>query len=347
MGGLSFLQKFLKGTSNRAADGGTDKTATAPTAAPSTTAETLKAGSALEMTPTANAQALGSVIGTFDVRCTLEGRRSKWAPKWCLEDDLQGALYFELQFVSNRPHDVLLETATVRIRFGIPENSEPVPCVFTHAPINGISGPPMSHTQEQHNTINPQAGVNAAGFGVNFSGYERGKGVESVPTRSWEFTSGKPSRVDNAVYPTVDSDTTVTDVEFTWTRGWDDDYDGLNRTFRAAVIVNRDVAKDMAMTVRVDASTKHAWHQALAPKERKSRYLHPVNNTSPRDFDNLLQNLQTTIEMDNNARLPQLMPSRYCASQVAAQQSDTIVETSSAPDSPGIVTPRPLLAQQP
>ncbi|KAI7081977.1 hypothetical protein KC356_g8745 [Hortaea werneckii] len=347
MGSFSLFKRISRGPSDTLVDGRNARTTTAPDTVPRMTPETTNASLASDATPTANAQALGSIIGTFDIRCTLEGRRSKWAPIWCLEDDLQGALYFELQFVSNRPHDALLKTATVRIGFGSPNNGEPVPCVFTHAPINGISGPPMTHTQEQHSTLNPQAGINAAGFGLNFSGYERGKGIESVPARSWEFTSGKPSRVDDPACPAVDSDTTVTDVEFTWTRGWDDDYDGLNRTFRAAVIVNRDVVKDMAMTVLVEASAKHAWHQALAPKERKSRYLHPVNNTSPSDFEKLLHNLQTTVEADNTARLPQVMPSRYCASQVAAQQSDTILETITAPDPPSIVTPRPLLAQQP
>ncbi|KAI7183641.1 hypothetical protein KC363_g8140 [Hortaea werneckii] len=305
MGGFSLFKRIHKGPADTSVDGRDASTMTTPDTTPRIIAGPAKDGSVLDATPTASAQALGSIVGTFDIRCTLEGRRSKWAPKWCLEDDLQGALYFELQFVSNRPHDALLKTATVRIRFGSPDNSEPVPCVFTHAPINGISGPPMTHTQEQHSTLNPQAGINAAGFGLNFSGYERGKGMESVPARSWEFTSGKPSRVDDPACPAVDSDTTVTDVEFTWTRGWDDDYDGLNRTFRAAVIVNRDVVKDMAMTVLVEASAKHAWHQALAPKERKSRYLHPVNNTSPDAFEELLHNLQTTVEADNNARLPQ------------------------------------------
>lgn len=304
MGGFSLFKRIPRGPSNTVSEGRDARTRTAPDTAPRMTPQTTKAGLASDATPTANAQALGSNIGTFDIRCTLEGRRSKWAPKWCLEDGLQGALYFELQFVSNRPHDALLKTATVRIRFGPPENSEPVPCVFTHAPINGISGPPMTHTKEQHSTLNPQAGINAAGVGMNFSGYERGKGMESVPARSWEFTSGKPSRADDPVCTGVDSDTTVTDVEFTWTRGWEDDYDGLNRTFRAAVIVNRDAVKDMAMTVLVEASAKHTWHQALPPKERKSRYLHPVNNTSPSAFEDLLETLQITVEADNNARLP-------------------------------------------
>jgi len=347
MGGFSLFKRIPRGPSDTAADGRTARTATILNDTPSITADTTKAGSSSGMTPTANAQALGSVTGTFDIRCTLEGRRSKWAPKWCLEDDLQGALYFELQFVSNRPHDALLETATVRIRFGPPENSEPVPCVFTHAPINGISGPPMTHTQEQYSTLNPQAGVNAAGFGVNLGGYERGKGMESMSTRSWEFTSGKPSRADDSMFPAVDSDTTVTDVEFTWIRGWDDDYDGLNRTFRAAVIINRDVVKDVAMTVFVEARAKHTWHQALAPREKRSRYLHPVHNTNSDAFEDLLQNLETTVEADNYARLPQVMPSKYCANLGTAEQSGATRGASSSADLYGSETLLPSPAQQP
>ncbi|KAI6824976.1 hypothetical protein KC332_g6207 [Hortaea werneckii] len=337
--GFSLFKKIPKGPSDKAAGGRTTETNTAPGATPRITPQATTAGHASDAISTANAQALGSVIGTFDIRCTLEGRRSKWGPKWCLEDDLQGALYFELQFASSRPHDVPLKTATVRIRFGPPDNSEPVPCVFTHAPINGISGPPMTHTQEQHSTLNPQVGINAAGLGLNFSGYERGKGMESVPARSWEFTSGKPSRVDDPACSAVDSDTSVTDVEFTWTRGWDDDYDGLNRTFRAAVIVNRDEIKDMAMTVLVEASAKHAWHQALAPKERKSRYLHPVNNTSQDAFEDLLHNLQTTVEADNHARLPQVMPSKFSVSPGPAQQSDNAPEIDPSIDLRGLEAP--------
>ncbi|GAB1739837.1 hypothetical protein NU219Hw_g4772t1 [Hortaea werneckii] len=337
MGGFSLFKRIPRAPSDTAADGRTGRTATTLNATPSITADTTKAGSSSGMTPTANAQALGSVIGTFDIRCTLEGRRSKWAPKWCLEDGLQGALYFELQFVSNRPHDALLETATVRIRFGPPENSEPVPCVFTHAPINGISGPPMTHTQEQYSTLNPQAGVNAAGFGVNLGGYERGKGMESMSTRSWEFTSGKPSRAEDSAFPAAGSDTAVTDVDFTWIRGWDDDYDGLNRTFRAAVIINRDVVKDVAMTVFVEARAKHIWHQALAPREKRSRYLHPIHNTNPDAFEDLLQNLETTVEADNYARMP----------RGTAEQSGAIRGASSSADLYGSETLLPSPAQQP
>ncbi|KAI6857291.1 hypothetical protein KC343_g113 [Hortaea werneckii] len=339
MGGFSLFKRIHKSPPDTLVDGRNARNMAAPDTAPRAIAGAAKDGSASDAGPTTNAQALGSIVGTFDIRCTLEGRRSKWAPKWCLEDDLQGALYFELQFVSNRPHDALLKTATVRIRFGPPYNSDPVPSVFTHAPINGISGPPMTHTQEQHSTLNPQAGINAAGFGLNFSGYERGKGMESVPARSWEFTSGKPSRIDDPACPAADSDTTVTDVEFTWTRGWDDDYDGLNRTFRAAVIVNRDVVEDMAMTVLVEASAKHAWHQALVPKERKSRHLHPVNNTSQIAFEDLLHNLQTTVEADNHARLPQVMPSKLSVSPGPAQQSDNAPETDPSVDLSGLEAP--------
>lgn len=252
---------------------------------------------AASKTATAEEQVLGSAIGYFDVRCTLEGRRSQWAPKWCLEGGMRGALYFELQFYSENPHDAPLETATVRIKFGPHVNSEPVPRVFTYAPIGEVSGPAMTHSHEKHREINPEIAVETAGGGGGFSGYQAGKSMESTSRRSWQLTSGKPSRADD--------DTTVSDVEFTWTRGFEDDYNGLNRKFRVAVVISRDVVEDMAMSVLVKAKAKRTLRLVSGPKEKKSRPLRPVHNSNLDGFENLLQNLEATVEAANHARLPQ------------------------------------------
>lgn len=265
----------------------------------------LRGSTAANTAPTAHEQVLGSVIGCFDIRCTLEGRRSQWEPKWCLDDDLRGALYFQLQFASRKPHVALLETATVRIRFGSHVNSEPVPRVFTYAPINGISGPPMTHSHEKHSEIDPEIGVEAPGGGASLRGIQKRKGMESTSTRSWQFTSGKPSPADD--------NTTVTDVEFNWIRGWKDDFDGLNRKFRAAVVITRDdinrddinheAIKNLAMSVSVEARGKQPWYKPRTPKERRSRPLRTVDNTNTGAFEELLNNLQSRVEADNSARL--------------------------------------------
>jgi hypothetical protein len=80
-------------------------------------------------------QNLGSVIGSFDIRCTLEGMLSiePWRPRWRVYDSqVEGVLYFELQF--NRRGHAALGDAEVKMSFGEGVNDEPVPTVNRYEP---------------------------------------------------------------------------------------------------------------------------------------------------------------------------------------------------------------------
>jgi hypothetical protein len=125
-----------------------------------------------------------------------------------------------------------LEYAKVRKKLGQQASGNPIPIVDAYEPSNGISGPPIAHSTAKHHNLNPQLGLTTPFGGGNASAGDWGGNEGSYPYRSWEFSSGTPSSGTHS--------TDVTDVEFTWTSGWEDNYDALNRKFRTAVVVMRD-----------------------------------------------------------------------------------------------------------
>ena len=145
----------------------------------------------------------------------------------------------------------------------------------------------MTHTTARHRNWNPQVGVTTPFGGGNASAGEWGGNEGSTPYRSWEFSSGSPSSATQS--------TDVTDVEFTWTAGFEDDFDAFNRKFRTAVIVMRDKPERIAMSVQVDVKTLTGW-AANSPKEKTSRWLEPKNNTNEVEFNKLRDNLETDVK---------------------------------------------------
>ena len=237
------------------------------------------------------AQNLGRNAGKYDIRCALEGKRSPWAPKWCIDtatSEVTGALFFSLQF--QQPRDLPLQYAKVRINIGQPANAKPVPVVDTYAPKYGIVGPPLYHRREQIRNYDPQISASAGPAGVGISGISAGTNVQSVSHRKWMFTSGTPSSFDG---------TKTTEVEFTWTRGWDDDYDATNRVFKAALILSRASLCNLALTVKVEAKPLSRWHRTGLPKEKTSDPLQPRHNTESDKFQEELIYLEQKIREAN------------------------------------------------
>jgi hypothetical protein len=236
-------------------------------------------------------QNLGSNAGKYDIRCTLEGKRSPWAPKWSIDttsSEIQGALYFELQF--KQPSDLPLAYATVRINIGGPANAEPVPLVDTYAPKYGIAGPPLSHTTGRSRNYNPQISVSAGPAGVGVSGISGESNVESVSERKWVFTTGTPSSLRG---------TKVTEVEFTWTRGWEDDYDATDRIFKTALVFSRTCSRNLVLAVKAEAKPLSRWHRTGPPKEKTSDPIQPRHNTDSGKFQDLLNDLEQRIRAAN------------------------------------------------
>lgn len=236
-------------------------------------------------------QNLGINAGKYDIRCTLEGKRSAWAPKWSVDStssEVQGVLYFELQF--KQPSDLPLKYATVRINIGGQANAEPVPVVATYAPKYGIEGPAMSHTTSRNRNYNPQISVSAGPASVGVSGISGGSNVESVSERKWYFTTGTPSSSGG---------TKMTEVEFTWTRGWADDYDATNRIFKTALVFSRTCSQNLVLTVKAEAKPLSRWHRTGSPKEKTSDPIQPRHNTESDKFQELLNDLEQRIRAAN------------------------------------------------
>lgn len=149
----------------------------------------------------------------------------------------------------------------------------------------------MLRTTGKNQTARAEAGLNTPFGGGNLNLGERGKSDESNPARSWAFSSHLPNPTDSSTDPL--------EVEFTYTHGWEDDYDGLNRKFRTAVIVNRELVENLAMSVQVEAKPLNSWHHTGPPLERTSGLLQPRHNTEAVEFAALLSTLEENIANAN------------------------------------------------
>ncbi|KAK5175291.1 uncharacterized protein LTR77_000429 [Saxophila tyrrhenica] len=266
-------------------------------------------------------KSLGNTVGKFGIRCVLEGSSSRsWPPRWCIAGtDLKGVLYFAVQF--NQNGSTPIERARVRISFGKSTNIDPVPWIPEYAPNKEISGPPLIRNEGRNRLFSPQFGVNAASIGGNLSIGEMGSNAQSSPGRSWKFTSG---------FPSTDS-TDVTEVGFEWTRGWDNDYDGLNRKFQTAIVVNRDSIDSLAMAVQVEVKPMTGWRTPGPPPEKKSGPLQPLHNLDEVSFEGVLDSLEDRIQEANQPAAP--------------SATTTTTTTTAGPADPGAAPPQPLQIQ--
>jgi hypothetical protein len=133
---------------------------------------------------------------------------------------LLGALYFDLEF--QQPDEPLLRRASVRISVWQSTNVR----VDAHAPSSGIQGPVLAHKDARTSEVNLKIGGSGGGFGENLGIGSKGRTIESIPTKT--LKSGTPLS---------SSGTKLTEFELKWTRGWTDDFDGVNRRFKAALLL--------------------------------------------------------------------------------------------------------------
>lgn len=241
--------------------------------------------------PNAETQILGNRVGKYDIRVTLEGKRSTWAPRWCIDSanpEVAGVLYFELQF--QQPPTTPLGSATVVVSLGRKSlRNDPIPQVDTYAPKYGIEGPALSHTVRVDRRVDPAISLNAGLAGGGLSGLSRGRNVESTPEKKWMFTAGPPSCVG----------TRMTDVEFTWTRGWDDDFNATNRTFKTALLLHRPSTNELRVSVEVTATPLCRSRRASPAQEKTSDPILPIHNLESHEYTALRQQLEHSIRMAN------------------------------------------------
>lgn len=145
----------------------------------------------------------------------------------------------------------------------------------------------MLRATATNQALRAEGGLTTPFGGANLNLGERGRNEAASPARSWVFSSHLPDPTDGSTDPL--------EVEFTYTHGWEDDYDGLNRKFRTAVVVNRELVENLAMSVQVEAKPLASFHRTGPPQQRTSGLLQPTHNTETVDFTALLSTLEESI----------------------------------------------------
>ncbi|KAK3628390.1 hypothetical protein LTR56_018658 [Elasticomyces elasticus] len=237
-------------------------------------------------------QTLGTLVGKCDIRCTLHGDLIQWTKAGKNNNEVRGLLYFTLQF--KQAGDVPLQYGAVRVDVGM-SNAEPIPTVDTYAPQVPIQGPPVSRQGSETTRTDPHINLNMLGGGGELGGLLlKEKSSEGVVESRWKFESGTPS---------CSSTTSVTQVEYAWTRNAQDDHTATDRHFKTAIVVSRSSTENLHLTVHVEAVPlrHHAriFH-TRSPAPKRSAPIGPSRLVEALAFESLVRNLEHRIMAAND-----------------------------------------------
>ncbi|KAK5715947.1 hypothetical protein LTR15_009772 [Elasticomyces elasticus] len=242
----------------------------------------------------AKQQTLGTVVSKCDIRCTLHSNLTQWTIDRPGENNIEvrGLLYFTLQF--KQAGDVPLQYGAVRVDVGT-SNADPIPTVDTYAPQVSIQGPPISRQGNDTKRTDPHISLNMLGGGGELGGLLlKEKSTEGVVESRWKFESGTPS---------CSSTTSVTQVEYAWTRNAQDDHTATDRNFKTAIVLSRSSAESLHLTVHVEAIPLH--HRARkfyarTPAPKRSAPIGPSRVVEAATFESLVRELEQRILAAND-----------------------------------------------
>ncbi|KAK3626632.1 hypothetical protein LTR56_019698 [Elasticomyces elasticus] len=240
-------------------------------------------------------QTLGTLVGKCDIRCTLHGNRTQWTIDKPGQNNIEvrGLLYFTLQF--KQAGDVPLQYGAVRVDVGM-SNVDPIPTVDTYAPQVPIQGPPVSRQGSDTTRTDPHISVDVLGSGGELGGLLlKEKSTEGVVESRWRFESGTPS---------CSTSTSVTQVEYTWTRNAQEDHTATDRHFKTAIVLSRTSPESLYLTVHVEAiplrRNARIFH-VRTPAPKRSAPIGPSRGVvEAATFEGLLQDLEQRILAAND-----------------------------------------------
>jgi hypothetical protein len=238
-------------------------------------------------------QTLGSKVGTCDIRCLLEGSRSKWA-QHAPKTGISGLLYFSLEF--EETGEVPLKRGSLIIDVGC-ANDEPLPIFKTCAPSTPINGDPVERTVQDRKKTDPHINATSAFGGGEISGREHEKTTDLVESHRWYFKAGNPSGREQ---------TRVTKADFTWARTLLEDHSGSHRPYKGAVVINRAANTAITLEVRAEILPGKWGHRYFRPTHGRPKRSQPIGPKdeflSSKSFDDLQSKLQSVIGEENKLK---------------------------------------------
>jgi hypothetical protein len=236
-------------------------------------------------------QVLGSKVGTCDIRCLLEGRRSRWT-QHAPTNGISGLLYFSLNF--KEEGEMPLKRGSLIIDVGC-ANDEPLPIFTTCAPSAPISGDAIERTVQDRKKADPHLNITVPLGGVDVSVGERERTTDLVESHQWHFTAGNPSGSEQ---------TKVTRADFTWSRTLLEDHSGSHRSYKGAVVIKRAANAAITLEVRAEILPGSRGYRYFRPTHGKPRRSEPIGPTnkllSSKSFDDLQSKLQGMIRKEND-----------------------------------------------
>ncbi|KAK5722000.1 hypothetical protein LTR17_014504 [Elasticomyces elasticus] len=239
-------------------------------------------------------QTLGMLVGKCDIRCTLHGNLTQWTidRPGQSNTEVRGLLYFTIQF--KQAGDVPLQYGAVRVDVGV-SNADPIPTVDTYAPQVSIQGPPVIRQGSVTTRTDPHVSLDVLGSGGELGGILlKEKSTEGVVESRWRFESGTPS---------CSTSTSVTQVEYAWTRNAQHDLTATDRHFKTAIVLSRSSTESLHLTVHVEAiplrRNARIFH-AKTPAPKRSAPIGPSRVVEAATFEGLVQDLEQRILAAND-----------------------------------------------
>ncbi|KAK5675621.1 hypothetical protein LTS10_011721 [Elasticomyces elasticus] len=241
-------------------------------------------------------QTLGTLVLKCDIRCTLHSNLMQWTIDKPGPNNIEvrGLLYFTIQF--KQAGDVPLQYGAVRVDVGM-SNADPVPTVDTYAPQVSIQGPPVSRQSSDTTRTDPHISLDILGSGGEIGGILlKDKSTGGVVESRWKFESGTPSCLTS---------TSVTQVEYAWTRNAQEDHTATDRQFKTAIVLSRTSTESLHLTVHVEAiplrRNARIFH-ARTPAPKRSAPIGPSRGVvEAATFEGLLRDLEQRIIAANDA----------------------------------------------